>query len=56
MELVRQHTIIPVARDLCPALSYLVMNVVDGDMLYECWTRLSHVMQFRVAFTLRLYT
>ena len=33
MALVRQHTTIPVPRDLCPHLSYLVMDFVDGEML-----------------------
>lgn len=56
MEFVRQNTIIPVPRDLCPHLSYLVVDFVDGEMLYECWGKLSRFMRFRVACTLRRYT
>ncbi|PIL23323.1 hypothetical protein GSI_14634 [Ganoderma sinense ZZ0214-1] len=56
MALVREKTTIPVPRDLCPHLSYLVMDLVDGEMLYECWDKLSRFMQFRVACTLRRYT
>ena len=55
MALVRQHTTIPVPRDLCPHLSYLVMDFVDGEMLYECWDKLSRLKRFRVACTLRQY-
>nr|VWP00666.1 Uncharacterized protein [Ganoderma boninense] len=56
MAFVREHTTIPIPRDLCPGLRYLVMDFIDGEMLYECWDRLSRLMQFRVACTLRLYT
>nr|VWP01927.1 MFS domain-containing protein [Ganoderma boninense] len=56
MELVRQHTTIPVPRDLCPHLVFLVMDLIDGEMLYECWDRLSRFKQFRIACTLRWYT
>lgn len=55
LKFVRQNTSIPIPRDLCPHLSYLVMDFVDGRMLYECWDKLSRFMQFRVACTLRLY-
>ncbi|KAI1789342.1 hypothetical protein LXA43DRAFT_1021738 [Ganoderma leucocontextum] len=56
LKFVRQNTSIPIPRDLCPHLSYLVMDFVDGKMLYECWDKLSRFMQFRIACTLRLYT
>ncbi|PIL23322.1 hypothetical protein GSI_14633 [Ganoderma sinense ZZ0214-1] len=56
MALVREKTTIPIPRDLCPHLSCLVMDFIDGEMLYECWDRLSRFMQFRVACTLRRYT
>ncbi|TBU44712.1 hypothetical protein BD309DRAFT_990089 [Dichomitus squalens] len=55
MKFVRQNTTIPIPRDLCPDLSMLVMDFIDGEMLYECWDRLGRFMQFRVACTLRLY-
>ncbi|PIL32625.1 hypothetical protein GSI_05329 [Ganoderma sinense ZZ0214-1] len=55
LEFVRQNTKIPVPRDHCPHLSYLVMDFIDGEMLYECWDKLSRFMQFRIACTLRLY-
>ena len=56
LDFVRKNTTIPIPRDLCPHLSYLVMDFVDGEMLYECWDKLSRIMQFRIACTLRLYT
>ncbi|KAI1794471.1 hypothetical protein LXA43DRAFT_142471 [Ganoderma leucocontextum] len=56
MGFVRKNTTIPVPRDLCPHLAYLVMDFVDGQMLYECWDKLSRFMQFRAACTLRRYT
>ncbi|KAM5530676.1 hypothetical protein V8D89_015648 [Ganoderma adspersum] len=56
LDFVRKNTTIPIPRDLCPHLCYLVMDFVDGEMLYECWDKLSRVMQFRIACTLRLYT
>lgn len=55
MEYVRQHTTIPVPRIHHPHLDWLVMDYVDGEMLYECWHKQSAFMQFRIACTLRLY-
>lgn len=55
MEYVREHTTIPVPRVYHPHLDWLVMDHVDGEMLYECWHKQSAFMQFRIACTLRLY-
>lgn len=55
LEFVRQHMTIPVPRIHHPHLDQLVMDFVDGDMLRECWPKLSKLMQFRIACTLRLY-
>ncbi|KAF9031819.1 hypothetical protein BDZ89DRAFT_607734 [Hymenopellis radicata] len=53
MEYVR-HTSIPVPR-VYQDSPWMLMDYVDGRMLYECWSELSMFMQFRVACTLRLY-
>lgn len=53
---VRSHTRIPVPQPRYPHLhSWLVMDLVDGTMLLECWESLSWWMKFRVACTLRGY-
>ncbi len=54
MEYVRQHTSIPVPR-VYQDSPWMIMDYVDGRMLYECWNELSRFMQFRIACTLRLY-
>ena len=55
MDYVREHTTIPIPRIHRPDMSTLLMDLIDGDMLYECWDRMSIFMQFRIACTLRLY-
>ncbi|KAI4519610.1 hypothetical protein K525DRAFT_205665 [Schizophyllum commune Loenen D] len=55
LEYVRRHTSIPVPRAFRPDLSCLVMDLIEGENLLECWGKLSRFMQFRVACTLRLY-
>uniref|UniRef100_A0A0W0G7N0 Aminoglycoside phosphotransferase domain-containing protein n=1 Tax=Moniliophthora roreri TaxID=221103 RepID=A0A0W0G7N0_MONRR len=55
MEYVRQNTSIPTPRVHLSTESWLVMDHIDGAMLYECWNRLSLFMRFRVICTLRLY-
>jgi len=55
MEFVRQNTTIPIPRVHHPHLGHLVMDYVDGDMLYEFWDKLSTFMQFRIACTMRVY-
>ncbi|GBE85852.1 hypothetical protein SCP_0803740 [Sparassis crispa] len=53
---VRRHTKIPVPQPRCLNLSdWLAMDLVDGQMLVDCWDSLSFFMQFRVACTLRSY-
>lgn len=56
MRYVRSHTRIPVPQPRYPHLSsWLVMDLVDGKMLLECWESLSWWMKLRVACTLRGY-
>lgn len=55
MDYVQKHTTIPIPRIHRPDMGTLLMDLIDGDMLYECWDRLSMFTQFRVACTLRLY-
>ena len=55
MEYVRRYTTIPVPRIHHPDLDWLVMDHIEGEMLYECWHKQSTFMQFRIACTLRLY-
>ncbi|KAL1673451.1 hypothetical protein EV122DRAFT_283000 [Schizophyllum commune] len=55
LEYVRHHTSVPVPRAFRPDLSSLVMDLIEGENLLECWGELSRFMQFRVACTLRLY-
>ncbi|KZT00512.1 uncharacterized protein LAESUDRAFT_732244 [Laetiporus sulphureus 93-53] len=55
MEYVRQHTSIPIPRAYHNHFSWLIMDRVDGQMLYECWNEQSAFMKFRIACTLRLY-
>ncbi|KAI0705740.1 hypothetical protein C8T65DRAFT_652611 [Cerioporus squamosus] len=55
MDYVRNHTTIPVPRTHLPDSSLLVMDLVDGEMLWECWDKLGAFTRFRVACTLRLY-
>ncbi|KAL1753900.1 hypothetical protein FB107DRAFT_263943 [Schizophyllum commune] len=55
LEYIRCHTTIPVPRVYRPDLSSLVMDLVEGENLLECWTKQSRFMQFRIACTLRLY-
>lgn len=55
MEYVRQHTTIPVPRVYHPHLDWLIMDHIDGEMLYECWHKQTALMKFRIACTLRLY-
>ncbi|KAI0069918.1 hypothetical protein K474DRAFT_1693967 [Panus rudis PR-1116 ss-1] len=55
MEFVRRNTTIPIPRIHHPHLSWLVMDFIEGEMLYECWDKLSRFMQIRIACTLRLY-
>lgn len=53
---VREHTTIPVPQPrYTHCTEYLVMDFVEGRMLYECWDSLSHFMQFRIACTMRGY-
>ncbi|KAL6303609.1 hypothetical protein BKA93DRAFT_327755 [Sparassis latifolia] len=53
---VRRHTKIPVPQPRCLNLSrWLAMDLVDGQMLIDCWDSLYFFMQFRVACTLRSY-
>ncbi|KAH9923384.1 hypothetical protein B0H21DRAFT_814943 [Amylocystis lapponica] len=56
MEYVRTHTTIPVPQPRYSNLSrWLVMDLIDGQSLNECWHTLSPFMQFRIACTLRTY-
>ncbi|KAI5896351.1 uncharacterized protein SCHCODRAFT_02664171 [Schizophyllum commune H4-8] len=55
LEYIRNHTTIPVPRVYRPDLSSLVMDLVEGENLLECWNKQSRFMQFRIACTLRLY-
>ncbi|KZT74162.1 hypothetical protein DAEQUDRAFT_787450 [Daedalea quercina L-15889] len=55
MEYVRQHTSIPVLCVHHPHLNWLIMDYVDGDMLYEYWAKQSRFTQYRIACALRLY-
>lgn len=55
MDYVRRYTTIPVPRVYHPHLKWLVMDHVDGEMLYECWNKQNAFMKFRIACTLRLY-
>jgi Phosphotransferase enzyme family len=56
MTFVRKHTNIPVPQPRYPHLSsWLVMDLVKGRMLVDCWDTLSALMKFRVACTMRMY-
>ncbi|KAH9923387.1 hypothetical protein B0H21DRAFT_895171 [Amylocystis lapponica] len=56
MEYVRTHTTIPVPQPRYSDLSpWLVLDLVDGQSLHECWHTLSPFMQFRIVCTLRTY-
>ncbi|KAI0757995.1 hypothetical protein C8Q74DRAFT_1360217 [Fomes fomentarius] len=55
MEYVRRNTSIPIPRIHRADLYCLIMDFIDGETLYECWDKLSWIMQFRIACTLRLY-
>jgi hypothetical protein len=56
MAYVRQHTNIPVPQPRYPHMSqWLVMDLVKGRMLLECWDKQSAFMKFRIACTMRIY-
>jgi serine/threonine protein kinase len=55
MQFSRQNTSIPLPRIHHPRDDLLLMDFIEGRMLYECWETLSHFMRFRIACTLRLY-
>lgn len=56
MVYVRSHTRIPVPQPRYPHLpNWLIMDLIDGKMLLECWESLSWWMKLRVASTLRCY-
>ena len=55
LEFVRQNTTIPVPRIHQAPCGWPVMDFIEGEMLCLCWDRLSPLMQFRVACTMRLY-
>ncbi|KAH9923388.1 hypothetical protein B0H21DRAFT_159474 [Amylocystis lapponica] len=56
MKYVRTHATIPVPQPRYSDLSpWLVMDLIDGQSLHECWHTLSPFMQFRIACTLRTY-
>lgn len=55
MDYVRDHTTIPVPRTYRPDMNMLLMDLIDGEMLYECWDSLGIFTRFRIACTLRLY-
>ena len=56
MAYVREHTTIPVPQPRYPHLSsWLVMDLVPGQMPLECWEKQSSFMKFRIACTLRGY-
>lgn len=55
MEYIRQNTNIPVPRLYFDNLSWLVMEYIEGQMLYECWDSLGIFRRFQVACTLRMY-
>ena len=55
LEFVRQNTTIPVPRIHQATCGWPVMDFIEGEMLCLCWDRLSPLMQFRVACTMRLY-
>lgn len=56
MQYVRTHTRIPVPQPRYPHIrGWLVMDLIDGVTLRDCWDSLSWWMQLRVACTLRLY-
>lgn len=55
MEFIRQNTTISVPRIHRTPQGGMFMDFIEGEMLYECWDKLSTLMQFRVACTVRLY-
>ncbi|KAA1475134.1 hypothetical protein DENSPDRAFT_825497 [Dentipellis sp. KUC8613] len=55
MEFVRRHTTIPIPNFYHHHLPSLLMDFIDGEMLYECWDMQTWFMQFRIACTLRTY-
>uniref|UniRef100_A0A0W0G3A6 Aminoglycoside phosphotransferase domain-containing protein n=1 Tax=Moniliophthora roreri TaxID=221103 RepID=A0A0W0G3A6_MONRR len=55
IEYMQQNTSIPTPRIHLSTELWLVMDHIDGAMLYECWDRLSLFMWFCVICTLRLY-
>jgi len=56
MSYIRQHTTIPVPQPPYPHLSsWLVMDLVKGRMLLDCWDAQSAFMKFRIACTMRVY-
>ncbi|KAI0705739.1 hypothetical protein C8T65DRAFT_652609 [Cerioporus squamosus] len=56
MDYVRQHTTIPIPRIHRPDISpTLIMDLIEGEMLLECWDKLGFLTRFRIACTLRLY-
>lgn len=55
MEFARRNTTISIPRVHMTPCGWPMMDFIDGEMLCECWDRLSTLMQFRVACTMRLY-
>ena len=55
IEFVRRNTSISVPRIHTTPSGYTVMDFIDGEMLCSCWHKLSTLMQFRIACTMRLY-
>ncbi|TRM69012.1 hypothetical protein BD626DRAFT_472636 [Schizophyllum amplum] len=55
MECVLRNTSIPVPRVHRPHLERLVMDLIEGETLLECWAKATRFMQFRIACTLRCY-
>ncbi|KAF8068745.1 hypothetical protein FPV67DRAFT_1668818 [Lyophyllum atratum] len=56
MDYVRRHTLIPVPQLRHRNLrEWLVSDLIEGEMLLECWDKQSPFMKFRIACTMRRY-